>query len=308
MKFLIIVIFSILNTSMLYAADTTVLNRLERLENDINYLQRKVYQGSNNPINENSSISVSGYADSPSINDIEDTIRKMKGDIEEISYGYKDLKDKLQKISEDVEYRLKIIESSVNLLDNNTILNSNEAAQGSNDEIQNKKEESKKNSVSDKAKQVDNKQRNNVTAKPVKLNHDSDEVIGTTTPQEIYDNTLSLVKNEKYDEAVAQWKEFIEKYPDNKLTSNAYYWYGESLYALKRYDQSSIQFLRGYKKFPKGEKAPETLLKLSSSLYKINKKQEACTALIKIKKEYIKLNDIMKKKIQDQYKSFNCDK
>ena len=43
-----------------------------------------------------------------------------------------------------------------------------------------------------------------------------------------------------------------------------------------------MAYLQSYKIAPKGPKAPDSLYKLASALYKLNKKQESCATLTKL--------------------------
>ena len=83
---------------------------------------------------------------------------------------------------------------------------------------------------------------------------------------------------------------FIEDFSEHSLTSNAYYWLGETFYVRKNYIQAAQNFAAGYKKFPKGSKASAQLLKLGISLYALNKNKEACSTFAKLNKEFTKLS------------------
>lgn len=102
----------------------------------------------------------------------------------------------------------------------------------------------------------------------------------------LYQEAFSQLRQANYTSAEGSFKKFIDTYGDNPLGSNAYYWLGETYYAQKNYEQSAVQFLRGYKKFPKGNKAPDSLLKLAVSLASLGKEKEACTSLNKLFKEF----------------------
>ena len=81
----------------------------------------------------------------------------------------------------------------------------------------------------------------------------------------------------------------IKEYPDNKLSSNAYYWLGETFYVRKNYQLAAYNFAAGYKKFPEGSKAADQLLKLGISLFSLEKLTEACATFKKLLEEFPKI-------------------
>ncbi len=124
--------------------------------------------------------------------------------------------------------------------------------------------------------------------------------------QDDYDRAFNLLKQEKYEEAVQSFKAFIAAYPTHVLNSNAYYWLGESYYAQQHYEQAAVQFLEGYKQFPKGGKAADSLLKLGMSLGQVNKKAEACATLGKLTSEFPDASSALKERIRQERTEFQC--
>lgn len=101
-----------------------------------------------------------------------------------------------------------------------------------------------------------------------------------------YDIALGLLKEKRYKEAENKFSTFIRKHPNSRLQSNAIFWYAESFYQQGIYNKAAVHFLKGYKEHPKGSKAADSLLKLSFSLSKLGKNQEACNMLAKLDSEF----------------------
>ncbi len=100
-----------------------------------------------------------------------------------------------------------------------------------------------------------------------------------------YQKGRLLFLQEKYEGAIAQLLAYIEKYPEDKMISNAYYWIGESLFALGDYDKSEYYFNIITQKYAKSNKA-------EASYYKIK--------LIQHKKTELTLQNLLKWS-QEQY-------
>lgn len=121
-----------------------------------------------------------------------------------------------------------------------------------------------------------------------------------------YDLALAALKDNKLEEAEKQFANFIKKYPKSSLQSNAYFWYGETYYKRRVFDKAAINYLKGYKQFPKGAKAADSLLKLALSLGELNKKPEACQMLSKLDEVFSSRPAASIKRANDAKVKFGC--
>ncbi|MBT7769372.1 MAG: tol-pal system protein YbgF [Rhodospirillales bacterium] len=126
------------------------------------------------------------------------------------------------------------------------------------------------------------------------------------TPQEQYRFAFKLLGQAKYDEAEAAWKEFLGKHGDDKLASNAHYWLGKTYYVRKRYKPAAGSFYQGFKTNPKGPKASVTLLELGMSLANLDKKNEACTTFEKLKADFPDASARVLKTVNAEWKRSGC--
>ena len=97
-------------------------------------------------------------------------------------------------------------------------------------------------------------------------------------PNEQYQYAYGLLQQRDFDGAERALQAFITANPSHQLTGNATYWLGETYYIRKNYAEAARVFLDGYQKFPKGNKAPDNLLKLGMSLAAVGEKEPACQA------------------------------
>lgn len=102
------------------------------------------------------------------------------------------------------------------------------------------------------------------------------------TINEQFNHAFGLVKQADYSAAEAALRTFIEAHPNDPLSGNAQYWLGQTYFARGRYPEAASAFAEGYKRFPKGQKAPENLLYLAMSLAKADQKKNACLALAQL--------------------------
>jgi tol-pal system protein YbgF len=96
---------------------------------------------------------------------------------------------------------------------------------------------------------------------------------------EQFNRAFGLVKQADYANAETALRAFIDAHPNDPLAGNAQYWLGQTYFARSKFPEAASAFAEGYKRFPKGTKAPEDLLYLGMSLAKADQKKNACVAL-----------------------------
>lgn len=101
-----------------------------------------------------------------------------------------------------------------------------------------------------------------------------------TAGNALYEETLATYHEEKYQEAIAGFKEFLKKHPSSKLADNAQFWIGESYMSQKKYDQAIVAFQDVIEKYPDGNKVPNALLKQALAFNEI-KDIISCRAILK---------------------------
>ncbi len=101
------------------------------------------------------------------------------------------------------------------------------------------------------------------------------------TPKERYDFArgllrAGLLRPQDLVKAQQAFEEFLAAHADHELADNARYWLGESHYVREEYDRAASVFVAGYTASPAGVKAPDNLLKLGMSLSRLGRGDEAC--------------------------------
>lgn len=108
------------------------------------------------------------------------------------------------------------------------------------------------------------------------------------TAKEAYQQAYSLVKNQKFDQAITAYQAFIKNYPDSSLLPNAYYWLGE-LYMVKNLTQEAERvFLTVVEAYPKSRKVPDASYKLGLVYARYGQQKKAIDQMNEVKKQYPK--------------------
>ncbi len=101
-----------------------------------------------------------------------------------------------------------------------------------------------------------------------------------------FDAAMNLLARAQYDEAAGAFRSFADTYPDDDLAPQAVYWVGDIAYVQKNYPDAARAFAEGIKKYPKSPRAPDSMLKLGQSLIAMDQKKEGCTALGALASKY----------------------
>jgi tol-pal system protein YbgF len=117
---------------------------------------------------------------------------------------------------------------------------------------------------------------------------------------DLYDKSLALYRDGKYEQAIDGFKEFLRTYPKSDRADNAQFWIGEAYMALKQYEQAILAYQEVIKKYPKGNKAANATLRQAMAFLEINDKTSAKLLLSKVVKTYPGSNEakIAQKKLE----------
>ena len=72
------------------------------------------------------------------------------------------------------------------------------------------------------------------------------------------------------------------------------------------YSKAAVAFAEGFQNYRDSQKAPDNLFKLGVTMAKLKKKDEACIAFKNFTKEYPKVSDSMKKRLETEVQKLSC--
>jgi tol-pal system protein YbgF len=127
---------------------------------------------------------------------------------------------------------------------------------------------------------------------------------GSTSEQ--YNHAFGLLKQADYPAAETALKSFVEQHPNDPMAGNAQYWLGETYYTRGRYAEAASAFADGYKRYPKSSKAADELLKLGMALARANQKQNACIALTQLDHDFPAPGAAIKERASTEKKRLGC--
>ncbi len=101
-----------------------------------------------------------------------------------------------------------------------------------------------------------------------------------------YEKAYTLFKEKKYAASRKQFESFIEEYPDNSLTDNAYFWIAETYYGARDYEGAILAYEELLKKYPDSEKTGGALLKQAYSFIALGDRKTGTIILEKLIEKY----------------------
>ncbi|MGC6512836.1 MAG: tol-pal system protein YbgF [Parvibaculales bacterium] len=105
-------------------------------------------------------------------------------------------------------------------------------------------------------------------------------------PLEVYDQALKKLRMGAYGEAQDDLVYFLANFKTHKLAGNAQYWLGETHYVRRDYKAAATAFLNGYTTFENSAKAPDSLLKLGMTLVVMGEKETGCDAFAELSSKF----------------------
>ncbi len=125
------------------------------------------------------------------------------------------------------------------------------------------------------------------------------------TPDDLFLRSEKALLQLQYADAESGFKDFITKYPEHNLAGSAEFKLGETFWAEQDYTSSAKSYLESYKKYPKGRRAPDSLLKLGLSLARLGQKDQACATIGSVDSEFPSAVEV-KKRAQAEFKREGC--
>lgn len=289
----------LLTATMTYAPATLADDaRVERLERDLQMLQKEIYRGGKVPAG---NVVVAGGNDaaraSVQVTALEERIRMLEGRLEQSEFENRKLSEQLDIFQKDVELRFNDLRAGgamapIATTDDKPITPTAAAASAATaqtESLPTPKEDQTLKTPAQKAAATG-----------------ADGKSTFASPRDEYNNAFHLLTQTQYDQAGSAFESFIKNNPKDPLVGNAYYWAGETHYVRQNFIQAADYFRQGYESSATGPKAGDNLLKLAMSLSAIDRKTEACVVLKQVSAKFGANSITLKKKSEEERTRLGC--
>jgi tol-pal system protein YbgF len=82
------------------------------------------------------------------------------------------------------------------------------------------------------------------------------------SPEKLYASAMASFRSEEHGQAVLEFGELVDRFPQHPLASNAQYWIGEVSYRQRDFRQALVEFQKVVDGYPQSAQVSEALLKL----------------------------------------------
>lgn len=251
----------VLSAAPALAQDAALAGRIDRLERDLQVLQRQSYQSSQSGGGDG--LSAEGAASLYSkVTQIEEQMRDLTGQIEQLNYKIEQAKQRMDRMQSDVDFRFQSLEKG-----------GPGATSGAAVEPPAATTQTSGSTVG-------------ILGQTQSAGAPLAPAASAETAADAYRDAFNLLKKADYPAAETAFRTFLQKHGDTEYAGNAQYWLGETYYVRGQFQQAAVAFADGYKKYRKGAKAPDSLLKLGFSMRRLNQNEQACAALDQFLKEF----------------------
>lgn len=129
---------------------------------------------------------------------------------------------------------------------------------------------------------------------------------GPATAKDAYDSAFAALKRREYEQAEMGFRQFLQAYPRDRLAIDATYWLGESYMQRQRYREAAEQFLKISKESPRSAKAPDSLLRLGMALNGLGAKEQACATYAKVGVDYPQASTSVRSAVDRERRRSGC--
>jgi tol-pal system protein YbgF len=308
--FVIIFILNIQTKS--FGDENEIYKILQVIQQDLKTLEKAVYSGDSFSITQ--STDDSNLSDNTltrhllKLSEIEQQFQELTNKFEEINFKIDKLSSRISKSQADNQLRFQDLEEarlSGQLQPTDIISNQSENQLPGSSEAQNLgriSDDDLKNTQQVQTTQSVESSGTVLTEKYIS----EEKILPEGTPKEQYDFALSFVKVGDYETAEIALREFVIINAKDKLAGSAQYWYAETFRIRQLYQDAAEAYLEGYQKYPKSSKAPVNLLKLGVSLVQIGEKDQGCSMITGVRKQYPQASQSVLQKAKYEEKKFDC--
>jgi len=127
-----------------------------------------------------------------------------------------------------------------------------------------------------------------------------------SSPRDTLDLGTGYLQRRDYALAEETFRGFLTKFPSDRLAVEAQFGLGESLFQRQSYQEAANAFVALSKKYETSTKAPEALLRLGQSLAAMNERELACVAFGDVGRKYPRAQPTVKQAIEREQKRARC--
>ena len=129
----------------------------------------------------------------------------------------------------------------------------------------------------------------------------------TGTPRAAYDAAFAAINGRQYEEAEMGFRQFLQSNPRDRLVPAATYWLGESYFRRNRHKDAAEQYLKVTTEHGRAAIAPDAMLRLGMSLNALGARDQACATYAQLSVKYPEASQVVRQGVEREQKRARCD-
>ncbi len=126
------------------------------------------------------------------------------------------------------------------------------------------------------------------------------------SPRDNYDLAYGYVQRKDYALAEDTFRNFLQRFPSDRLVPDAQYWLGESMFQRQQYRDAAEAFLTVSTKYESNARAPDALLRLGQSLAAMGEREAACASFAEVTRKYPRASVAVRQGVEREQKRVRC--
>ncbi len=107
-----------------------------------------------------------------------------------------------------------------------------------------------------------------------------------TGGEELYKDAYEIFRRGNLDLARKKFETFLKQYPNTELSDNAQFWIAETYFIKKDYERAILEYEKVITRYPEGDKVPPSLYKQALAFLEIGDKNNAKNLLKRVIEHY----------------------
>jgi tol-pal system protein YbgF len=129
----------------------------------------------------------------------------------------------------------------------------------------------------------------------------------TGTPRAVYDAAFAAINARQYEDAEMGFRQFLQSNPRDRLVPAATYWLGESYFRRNRHKDAAEQYLKVTTEHGRASIAPDAMLRLGMSLNALGARDQACATYAQLSVKYPEASQNVRQGVEREQKRARCD-
>ncbi|GGK35088.1 tol-pal system protein YbgF [Salinarimonas ramus] len=129
---------------------------------------------------------------------------------------------------------------------------------------------------------------------------------GSEDPRFDYDSAYAYLLQRQYERAEMGFRQYLQSHPRDALVPDATFWLGETYAQRGRHREAAEQFLKVSTEFETSPKAPDAMLKLGTSLIELGAREQACATFAELTRRYDDASAPVREAVERERRRASC--